>query len=163
MFLERINMGKISEIMVTKGKTVKAGDREEWLRLEYSVKALVEDNAEAQVAKATIEGLIDGWLSNVTSPKPQVQQQPQVQQAPTQPTKMIQLTIEEQLEKVKQNFGEFKDLLAFSTSNGKVVIRARQFLGSEVFGKVANIARALGGTYVSEGRNSHFELPLPSQ
>jgi hypothetical protein len=73
---------------------------------------------------------------------------------------MVQLTIEEKLEKVKQHFGEFKDLLAFSTSNGKVVIRARQFLGSEVFSRVANIVRGLGGMYISAGKDSHFQVPL---
>jgi len=156
MFLERINMGKISEITVTKGKTVKAGDREEWLRLEYSVKAVVEDDAEAQVAKATIEGLIDGWLSNVTS-----SQQPQVQTP--QPTKMVQLTLQEQLEKLKQPFGDLAGLLNFTVKNGKAVITPRTFLGAENFSRVANIVRGLQGQYISEGKNSRFELPLPTQ
>jgi hypothetical protein len=29
-------MGKISEITVTKGKTIKAADREEWIKLEFN-------------------------------------------------------------------------------------------------------------------------------
>jgi len=137
--------------------------------MEIGLEAFVGEGENVYDVLAGLEGAIGTYMqthhsealktSNVS--KPQAQPQPQVQTP--QPTKMIQLSIEEQLEKVKQHFGEFRDLLAFSTSNGKVVIRARQFLGSEVFGKVANIARALGGTYVSEGRNSRFELPLPSQ
>jgi len=82
------------------------------------------------------------------------------QQVPQQPTKMVQLTIQEQLEKVKQPFRGFEDLLAFTVLDGKVVVRARQFLGSENFAKIANIVRGLGGAYVSAGRDSHFELPL---
>jgi len=147
-------MGKISEITVTKGKNIRlCGDREEWLRLEYSVKAVVEDDAEAQVAKATIEGLIDGWLSNVTSPKPQVQQQPQVQTP--QP-------VQEQLEKLKKPFGDLADLLSFTVKDGKVLVKPRQFLGAENFSKVANVVRGLQGQYISEGKNSRFELPLPT-
>jgi hypothetical protein len=64
-------MGKITELTVTKGRTLKAGDREEWLRLEYSIKTLIDDENEIQAAKANIEGLIDGWLSsNMLAPSP---------------------------------------------------------------------------------------------
>jgi len=72
----------------------------------------------------------------------------------------VQLTIQEKLEKVKQPFRGFEDLLAFTVSNGKVVVRANRFLGSENFAKIANIVRGLGGNYVSAGRDSRFELPL---
>jgi hypothetical protein len=32
-------MGKVQELTITKGKTVKTGDGEEWIKAEYSVKA----------------------------------------------------------------------------------------------------------------------------
>ena len=67
---------------------------------------------------------------------------------------------EQQLERVKQVFGELAGYLTFTAAEGKIVVRARQFLGSEVFSKVANITRALGGRYISAGKESHFEIPL---
>ena len=40
---------------------------EEWVKEYFEVEALVEDQAELEVAKANLTGLIDGWLS---APKP---------------------------------------------------------------------------------------------
>jgi len=143
-------MGKISEITVTKGKTVKAGDREEWLRLEYSVKALVEDD-EVQVAKATIEGVIDGWLSNVTLPKPQVQQQ-----APTQPGAQPKKRTAEEVKKAIPE--DLLGLLRVEEGAEYIVLTPRQFLGSEIFSRVMECIEPLGGQYVSAGRGSHFRI-----
>ena len=67
---------------------------------------------------------------------------------------------DQQLERVKQVFGELAGYLTFTAAEGKIVVRARQFLGSEVFSKVANITRMLGGHYISAGKESHFEIPL---
>ena len=61
-------MGDIVELVVTKGKTVKTRDKEEWKRVEYSVKANIDSDQELDVAKATIEGRLDGWLANVLPP-----------------------------------------------------------------------------------------------
>jgi hypothetical protein len=61
-------MGKVSEIVITKGKTVKAADRDEWTRLEFSVKAIVDDQNDMEAAKAHLEGLLDGWLSVLETP-----------------------------------------------------------------------------------------------
>lgn len=81
-------MGKIQELIVTKGKTVKVGDREEWLRIEYSVKASVDDASDLEAAKPHIEGLIDGWL---TSP---------ANQTPTATTKPLPKLDPDELEKL---------------------------------------------------------------
>jgi len=60
-------MGKIVEMTITKGKTVRAADREEWIKLEFSLKALVDDQNDMEAAKAHLEGLLDGWLSSSLS------------------------------------------------------------------------------------------------
>jgi len=129
--------------------------------LELSAHAFLAEGEDPKQVFAKLEAETKAYMqtahpeafksSNVSKPS---------QQVPQQPTKMVQLTIQEQLEKVKQPFGEFEDLLAFTVSDGKVVVRARQFLGSENFAKIASIVRGLGGNYVSAGRDSHFELPL---
>ena len=136
--------------------------------MEVGLEAFMGEGENVQQVLADLEGTIGTYVqthhaealktSNVSkplvqapSPKPQMQ---------TQPTKMVQLTIQEQLEKVKQPFGDLAGLLLFTFDGGKVVVRARQFLGSENFAKIANIVRGLGGNYVSAGRDSRFELPL---
>jgi hypothetical protein len=83
-------------------------------------------------------------------------QQPQ----PQQPKKMVQLTIQEQLERLKQPFGELAGYLTFTVKEGKAVLTPRQFLGAENFAKIAKIVREHGGEYISAGKESRFEMPL---
>jgi hypothetical protein len=56
-------MARVTELILTKGKIVRAGEAEEWCRVEYSLKAVVECEEEVQVVKAQMEGLVDGWLT----------------------------------------------------------------------------------------------------
>ncbi|MGB9672169.1 MAG: hypothetical protein ACPLZY_03375 [Candidatus Norongarragalinales archaeon] len=137
-------MGKITEIAITKGKTVRASEREEWTRVEYSLKAAVDEEAELQIAKSHIEGIIDGWLSAI---KPE----------PTQQPKKPTLTVEEVQKAFPQ---ELKALLTFTVSDdGSITVTPRQFLGAENFAKIADVVRSLGGEYVSAGKSSHFKIP----
>jgi hypothetical protein len=62
-------MGKVTELTVTKGKTVRAEEKEEWTRVEYSLKASVDDSEDLQVAKANIERIIDSWVTEVGLPR----------------------------------------------------------------------------------------------
>lgn len=55
---------------------------------------------------------------------------------------------------------DLRGILRFECQADVVIITPRQFLGSENFAKIAGIVRELGGQYVSEGKNSRFELPL---
>jgi hypothetical protein len=55
---------KISKIVIGKGKTTTDEKQSEWVRRYYEVEAIVQDEHAIEVAKASIEGLIDGWLKN---------------------------------------------------------------------------------------------------
>lgn len=52
------------------------------------------------------------------------------------------------------------DLLKIDTETSAmlVIVKPASFLGPENFAKVASIIRAIGGQYVSAGKNSHFEI-----
>jgi hypothetical protein len=52
------------------------------------------------------------------------------------------------------------DLLKIDTEGSSmfVMVKPASFLGPENFAKVASVIRALGGQYVSAGKNSHFEI-----
>jgi hypothetical protein len=135
---------------------LRAGDREEWLRIEYSIKTLVDDDSEIQVAKASIEGLIDGWLSaeygpartagaKLEQPRKAEKQQPV---KATEAPKPIELFPE-----------DLRGLLSFEDQEDWTIIKPRQFLGSENFAKIAEIVKKHDGEYVSAKKESHFRIP----
>jgi hypothetical protein len=64
------------------------------------------------------------------------------------------------VEDIKMMFPEdLENLLSYEEKEDYIVIRPRQFLGSENFAKIASIVRGMGGDYVSAGKASHFRVP----
>lgn len=60
---------------------------------------------------------------------------------------------------VQKNFPkELERLLEFREESNYIIIKPKQFLGSENFAKIASIAREIGGEYISAGRDSHFRV-----
>jgi len=52
-------------------------------------------------------------------------------------------------------------MLGFEISGEHLIIKPRQYLGSENFVRIATIVRdRLNGEYVSQGRDSHFRVPF---
>jgi len=52
------------------------------------------------------------------------------------------------------------NLLYFEDAEEHILVKPRQYLGSDNFRRVASIVRdKLGGEYVSAGRDSHFRIP----
>ena len=82
---------------------------------------------------------------------------------PTAPTP-VQETFEAEkkmgVEDIKMMFPEnLEDLLNFEEREEYIMIKPRQFLGSENFAKIAQIVRGMGGDYISAGKESHFRVP----
>ena len=50
-------------------------------------------------------------------------------------------------------------LLSFEEKSDYIMVKPRQFLGSENFAKIASAVRGLGGEYISAGKDSHFRVP----
>jgi ribosomal protein S1 len=50
-------------------------------------------------------------------------------------------------------------LLSFQEKDDYIMVKPKQFLGSENFAKIASAVRGLGGEYISAGKNSHFRVP----
>jgi hypothetical protein len=121
--------------------------------IDVGFEAFVGEGENVQQTLALLE---QEAVSYVRNAHPEIFSVKQTQQ----PTKMVQPTIQEQLEKIKAPFGDLADLLSFTVKNGTVVVTPRQFLGAENFAKIAGVVRGLGGEYISQGKNSRFELPL---
>jgi len=63
------------------------------------------------------------------------------------------------IEDVRMMFPEDLDsMLSFEEKADYVIIKPKQFLGSENFAKIASTVRGLGGEYISAGRDSHFRV-----
>jgi len=54
---------------------------------------------------------------------------------------------------------DLESLLSFEEKEEYIVIKPRQFLGSDNFSKIASIVRGVGGEYISAGKASHFRVP----
>lgn len=81
---------------------------------------------------------------------------------PTPTPAPAQKTIEkmQSIEDVKMMFPEdLENLLSFEEKDDYIIIKPRQFLGSENFAKIASVVRGIGGDYVSAGKASHFRVP----
>jgi len=64
------------------------------------------------------------------------------------------------IEDIKTMFPEdLENLLSFEEKEDYIMIKPRQFLGSENFAKIASVVRGIGGDYVSAGKASHFRVP----
>jgi hypothetical protein len=64
------------------------------------------------------------------------------------------------IEDIKTLFpDDLENLLSFEEREDSVIIKPRQFLGSDNFSKIASIVRGAGGDYVSAGKASHFRVP----
>lgn len=84
----------------------------------------------------------------------------QLTQPPAAPPSAAPKISEKTLEDIKMMFPEdLKNLLSFEEKEDYIMIKPRQFLGSENFAKIASIVRRIGGDYVSAGKESHFRMP----
>lgn len=64
------------------------------------------------------------------------------------------------IDDIKMMFPEdLENLLSFEEKQDYIMIKPRQFLGSDNFAKIASIIRGIGGDYVSAGKGSHFRVP----
>lgn len=65
------------------------------------------------------------------------------------------------MDEVKMLFPEdLETMLSFEDKTDYVIVKPRQFLGSENFAKIASVVRSAGGEYVSAGKASHFRIPI---
>lgn len=64
------------------------------------------------------------------------------------------------IEDVRLSFPpDLENLLNIDERNDYIIIKPKQFLGSENFAKIASAVRGMGGEYISAGKDSHFRVP----
>jgi hypothetical protein len=85
----------------------------------------------------------------------------------TQPTPQASAEVSHEIherrksvEDIRMAFPEdLENLLSFEEKGEYIIIKPKQFLGSENFAKIASAVRGMGGEYISAGRDSHFRVP----
>ncbi|MCK4424496.1 hypothetical protein KAU93_02330 [Candidatus Bathyarchaeota archaeon] len=76
------------------------------------------------------------------------------------PTAPVAYEKTQTVEDIKMMFPEdLEDLLGFEEKENYIMVKPRQFLGSDNFAKIASIVRGVGGEYISAGKASHFRVP----
>jgi hypothetical protein len=89
-------------------------------------------------------------VSQITHPTPQTS---------TQPSRDIPGK-QKSLDDIRMSFPEdLENLLNFEEKPDYIMVKPRQFLGSENFAKIASAVRGMGGEYISAGKDSHFRVP----
>lgn len=64
------------------------------------------------------------------------------------------------LDDIRMSFPEeLETRLSFEEKGDYIIIKPKQFLGSDNFAKIASAVRGMGGEYISAGRDSHFRVP----
>ena len=64
------------------------------------------------------------------------------------------------LDEIRLSFPEeLENRLGFEEKDDYIIIKPKQFLGSENFAKIASAVRGMGGEYISAGKESHFRVP----
>ncbi len=93
----------------------------------------------------------------------QITQPPSVTiHAPSSPTSVPTLTSLKlrSLDDIRMSFPEeLETRLSFEDKGDYIIIKPKQFLGSENFAKIASAVRGMGGEYISAGKDSHFRVP----
>jgi hypothetical protein len=64
------------------------------------------------------------------------------------------------VEDIRMSFPpDLENLLSIEERDEYIIVKPRQFLGSENFAKIASAVRGMGGEYISAGKDSHFRVP----
>lgn len=67
---------------------------------------------------------------------------------------------ERTLDEIRMSFPEeLETRLGFEDKGDYIIIKPKQFLGSENFAKIASTVRGMSGEYISAGKDSHFRVP----
>ncbi|MCW4028391.1 MAG: hypothetical protein NWE92_01930 [Candidatus Bathyarchaeota archaeon] len=118
---------------------------------------LTKVESELRSVSASLKSLA---VSQITQPQtsptpPPPATKPAAPPAPTSATSKLR-----SLDDIRMSFPEeLEARLSFEEKGEYIIIKPKQFLGSENFAKIASAVRGMGGEYISAGKDSHFRVP----
>jgi hypothetical protein len=115
-------------------------------RVDEILMVLSKISEDLRTVSASIKSMVG---SQVTQPAPQ-----------TPATVSHEIHEKKTIEDIRVAFPEdLESLLSFEEKGDYIMVKPRQFLGSENFAKIASAVRGMGGEYISAGKESHFRVP----
>lgn len=103
---------------------------------------------ELRSVSASLKSLAVGQITHPTA------------QAPSPPPVARESSKQRSLDDIRMSFPEeLEARLIFDEKGDYIIIKPKQFLGSENFAKIASAVRGMGGEYISAGKDSHFRVP----
>jgi hypothetical protein len=115
-------------------------------RVDEILVVLSKISEDLRTVSASIKSMVG---SQVTQPAPQ-----------TPATVSHEIHEKKSIEDIRVAFPEdLESLLSFEEKADYIMVKPRQFLGSENFAKIASAVRGMGGEYISAGKESHFRVP----
>jgi hypothetical protein len=119
-------------------------------KVDDIVTVLAQISTDLRSVSASLKSLAVG---QITQPTPQT---------PTTPTAPTPASVPKQrsIDDIRMSFPEeLEARLDFEDKADLIIIKPKQFLGSENFAKIASAVRGMGGEYISAGKDSHFRVP----
>ena len=117
-------------------------------KVDDIVTVLAQISADLRSVSASLKSLAVG---QITQPTPQT---------PTTPTAPTPAPKQRSVDDIRMSFPEeLEARLDFEDKADLIIIKPKQFLGSENFAKIASAVRGMGGEYISAGKDSHFRVP----
>jgi hypothetical protein len=142
-------------------------------RVEEMNAAIVKMQEELRSVSASVKSLAVGQITQpptvhvvtskpvstpIVTPKPVSAQAPKP--TPTAPAAATESGKTRTLDDIRMSFPEeLEARLSFEEKGDYIVIKPKQFLGSDNFAKIAAASRGMGGEYISAGKDSHFRIP----
>ena len=112
---------------------------------------------ELRVVSASVKSLAVGQITKPASPTPTPSAPRPAAAAPPAP---VDVNRARSLDDIRMSFPEdLESRLEFNEKGEYIIIKPKQFLGSDNFAKIASAVRGMGGEYISQGRDSHFRVP----
>lgn len=108
---------------------------------------------ELRSVSASLKSLAVGQITQPAAHAPAVQ-------TPAPPPVARETSKQRSLDDIRMSFPEeLEARLIFDEKGDYIIIKPKQFLGSENFAKIASAVRGMGGEYISAGKDSHFRVP----
>jgi hypothetical protein len=115
---------------------------------------------ELRSVSASLKSLAVGQITQPPTRTPTSQAPATQPLPPQQPATPRETSKTRSLDDIRMSFPEeLEARLSFDEKGDYIIIKPKQFLGSENFAKIASAVRGMGGEYISAGKDSHFRVP----
>jgi hypothetical protein len=127
-------------------------------KVEEIMVSLNKISDELRSVSASLKSLAVGQITSQLTAKTYTPTPTQAS-SPT-PASIATPSKERSLDDIRMSFPEeLEARLSFEEKGDYIIIKPKQFLGSENFAKIASAVRGMGGEYISAGKDSHFRVP----